>query len=1014
MAITQQQQNNLLAFTSLAFNQAPDSTVLESLSNRLEQSGSLVALGNDILSGERFASQFDANATRAEKIELILNRLGLENDTSVSNDGFDVAASFVTNRLEEGATVSQALAGLTDKLFSLDQVAEDDLTADARAQLEDAAATLMNKAQVSLDYAQSSATGVSDMALLNDVGASQGSVLLAQQYVDFVADKGNGTTLSASAETVQGTATNDITVGTVSSLSTANTLNADDQINGGAGFDVVRLDVSANFGGFSDEGGITGVERIDLNNTGSIDRTFNATGVEGDVRYVIDGSNGGVVNLSNVGSIGSRATLLNVDSGSFTLGYDAEAVTGSSDTALMSLLNVGTDGTVSLNASDVESAELYVSGDNDLDLTGVSATDYTVFGDGDLSIANPLDSSIESFDASGMSGDLSVILGAGTRANASLSAGSGDDSVTITADGAAAYALSGFETVSLANNAGALTFTARSASGIETIEFGGDSAGGTVSGLGNSDITLALQADNNGTTDGDSIVLTNAGATTVSVSDDDAADNSNQVVDRNVTLSNSNSLSLNVAANNSYSGTLTASSATALSIAAAGALDSATVNASSATNVDITEVAEDSTLTLTSSSAELLTVSTDAALNLAGSTLGALQTLDADLGADGVLTTGALEAINTLNLTGSGEAVIGALGSATLTDYGVTVNAGSLNDVATGNDGVALTVGTINTQGTDVAVNAAEVLGGVTLGNINASNGANSAGDVNLDLSNVSGAISFGTIEGNNVAIDVANALDTVTYGNISVESSLTVQGAQLAANALSITTTGDSFVGVFNGGLEVDSFAVTGDTDTTSYTVSGDLDLGNDTVTVDASGVTATQADGSPATVAIDVSGLSGASTTLTGADGDDEIVGSSGDDEITGGAGADTLTGGAGADTFVVTGAAGGATAELDIITDFTQGEDILDGYTAVADADGAATQLTAALGGNVTAGEVTQFSGFDVNGAVEDGTTNQDVFQYESTFFAVSNGNVIQLVGVTANGLTEASSATEVTTA
>jgi Ca2+-binding RTX toxin-like protein len=84
------------------------------------------------------------------------------------------------------------------------------------------------------------------------------------------------------------------------------------------------------------------------------------------------------------------------------------------------------------------------------------------------------------------------------------------------------------------------------------------------------------------------------------------------------------------------------------------------------------------------------------------------------------------------------------------------------------------------------------------------------------------------------------------------------------------------------------------------------------------------------------DVSGGSGAdqmfggegADTLSGGTNDDVIRGGDGNDQITGGSGGDKLIGGAGADTFIYTSAAqspfGGG---LDIIRDFTSGEDQID---------------------------------------------------------------------------------------
>ena len=96
----------------------------------------------------------------------------------------------------------------------------------------------------------------------------------------------------------------------------------------------------------------------------------------------------------------------------------------------------------------------------------------------------------------------------------------------------------------------------------------------------------------------------------------------------------------------------------------------------------------------------------------------------------------------------------------------------------------------------------------------------------------------------------------------------------------------------------------------------------------------------------------------TYTGTDGADTLAGGAGADTITGLAGDDTLTGGAGADTFVFAADHGD-----DTITDFTDGEDLIDlsaftGITSfdeltVADNDdgNAVIDLTAHGGGTIT---------------------------------------------------------------
>jgi len=71
----------------------------------------------------------------------------------------------------------------------------------------------------------------------------------------------------------------------------------------------------------------------------------------------------------------------------------------------------------------------------------------------------------------------------------------------------------------------------------------------------------------------------------------------------------------------------------------------------------------------------------------------------------------------------------------------------------------------------------------------------------------------------------------------------------------------------------------------------------------------------------------LTAGNDTISGGDGDDTIYGDDGDDTLDGGAGADTLTGGNGNNVFVITSSAGGSTLSAgDVITDFTDGTDII----------------------------------------------------------------------------------------
>ena len=71
----------------------------------------------------------------------------------------------------------------------------------------------------------------------------------------------------------------------------------------------------------------------------------------------------------------------------------------------------------------------------------------------------------------------------------------------------------------------------------------------------------------------------------------------------------------------------------------------------------------------------------------------------------------------------------------------------------------------------------------------------------------------------------------------------------------------------------------------------------------------------------------LSDGNDSLYGGDGNDALYGSDGNDILDGGTGTDTLTGGSGIDTFVIrTGDGSSTLADANVITDFTDGTDLI----------------------------------------------------------------------------------------
>ncbi len=85
-------------------------------------------------------------------------------------------------------------------------------------------------------------------------------------------------------------------IGVVSTVASEKTLNSDDVIDGADGIDTLSLELKSSLAAMS--GGISNVENINLDNTGTVTRGFDATNISGVEKYVISGEKG--VNLSNL------------------------------------------------------------------------------------------------------------------------------------------------------------------------------------------------------------------------------------------------------------------------------------------------------------------------------------------------------------------------------------------------------------------------------------------------------------------------------------------------------------------------------------------------------------------------------------------------------------------------------------------------------------------------------------------------------------------------------------------
>lgn len=355
MAITAQQKANLLGVTSFMFNFAPDQASYARFEARIEANPSFYALGTDLARTEAYTSQFAEGATRAEKIDLILGRLGL-----TEGEGYERGVNFINQRLDAGIPEGQVLMEIGEKL----------LQDTPPTGLEDAAAILKNKMAASEAYLESGIEGYSSETLpdlLANITADAASVEEAQAAIDEIKPgvPGDNFSLTANADVLEGTANND------SFTATDTTYNAGDVILGGSGNDTLTIEAAA---GNAAAATVAGVENVVFNAKSFTNLAFNAENVVGNNTTITfnntqtAGATGGTVN--NVGS-GATVVAGSQMTGTFTVDL--------TDTATGVTVNGGNAGTVNVT----EAGQGGVTVVSDKVGTANTPVNISVDGDGD-------------------------------------------------------------------------------------------------------------------------------------------------------------------------------------------------------------------------------------------------------------------------------------------------------------------------------------------------------------------------------------------------------------------------------------------------------------------------------------------------------------------------------------------------------------------------------------------------------------------------------------------------------
>ena len=710
--------------------------------------------------------------------------------------------------------------------------------------------------------------------------------------------------------------------GVASTQSAEKTLNENDLIDGGDGNDTLRVTMNGNFNGFTvtdnpdTTGGMTNVENVELINNGSIGRTFSAKGIEGATTYTLKAGDSGIgaINLKDLSAAGITVNVDGLQSGTTSVQFASDALSGTEDSLTLGLTNVGTapaaDGDpTSVNVkttSGLESVTINASGPNYVNLVDVDATSLAMTGSGALTIAE-VNAALEAFDGSAATGNVTADL-TGADEIKSIVGTQGDDTFTVTRlsavatlDGGAGNdtlwldgmnntlqpTVSGFETIGVKNNTG-LTLSSKNAQDFTAVSL--ESATVTLASLNASAFTV----NSLGTTDfaatANTATLTDAVQLTVNVEAAAGAD-ATQAITSTVEATNATDAVINVGANVAEDGDFTFAKAQSVQLNVTG-------------NEGISDEQAGFNAKLVASSATDLTVTAGADVTLrAGSKLNKVESLSLTQN-DGAFSVGTttLDALSSLSITGSGKE-----SAATFDNLGSDKNTYRLNVTA---DGLAagLTLGAVVTQD-----------------------------DVTLDFDNVTGNVTVDAITGDDVSVLVSRLGAESQIGNITATGNVTVDAsdnlAKTSLNIGTITLAGENV----NANAAV---SVTVDGSAPTFAL-GEIDAAEATkgsVTVDLSGYTKD----------VDASAISGNTVTVYGSElGDNDFA----TNDIT----ANTLNyvGGIGVDKVDLHGVLGSKTITATLDTGA--------GYDAVTITGDAATETIKVSG--------------DMGGDVDSAATNKD---------------------------------------
>ena len=851
---------------------------------------------------------------------------------------------------------------------------------------------------------------------------------------------------TATTDNVVGSSADDIFTAVSAALAATKTLNATDKIDGGAGVDVLKVDLSTAWDGFT-TGSVANVETIEITNSSSaIARNFVATGITGAKTITVNAAGGNVpitelatgvtaINLSNLATPTAAAT--------FSTGFVAAApetlTTSTSDAVALGLNAVGSTEIATVTLAGFETLNVTATGSNNVTFGGTDARTINLNSAAAITVNN-VSTATTTFDASGSAGAVTVTTsnaadaalktlktGAGgdtatvvlgdLTGNATVSGGAGTDNLKLSAAATRSVELnmSGFETLTLGNIAGAIVLSGAKTTDLATVALTGVSTGVTgvaasvdLANMGAKNLTFnsngataataVVTSDHTGTTNINFVTAltatTKADATTIGsipqaqftadsatgalVVDVGAYIDSSTTATPAISAAKASSVALTVNSGTSatgvektqWDGRITAPLASSVSITNNGKLTTgAEVEAVKATSATVVNGTTAGVLELDVDKATTVSITTGSDLNLLTSTAASdFQSVDTltVVSNNGTTTLPALPKASSVTLSGTGtlakvEMLAVAIGGSAGNDYNLGLTATGLK--------AGFNLGQIQVAaGYNVDLNLAGVTGGINLSDINVT--GTRGKDVTISANGVGGAFDVGAIYATgNVTVNASSVVGNATVGDVYGDN-VTVNLSNSGVTSLLGSQTSSIVEAKTSANITIHELT---DKSTDTYTINAAANSKNLAVTFNGGIVADTvNITGVTGQTGITVTGNLGAGSdvinvtsiastvaqtiSLAGATNytSSTIYSGSGADVITGGEGADTIYASAGADTFD-----GGAGADVFVFQTNTSTVLSVDTINNLAAADqitigNAATTLqTSAIAGIATTG-------------------------------------------------------------